>query len=394
MRITAVLTHPIQYYSPWFRQIHSECSGIDLTVVYVMIPTPAQQGVGFGKEFEWDVSLLGGYNHLTLRDPKPGDSIHSERFFGMDAPGIGPLIESTKPDAVLIPGWYSIGLVRAILSCRKRRIPAIYRGDTQLAKGRSHLKQALSSARTRAMINMFDAFLSAGERNAEYLAAVGVPPEKTFRAPHAVDNDFFAREAVRYADPATKHSAREKTGIAPDDFTLLFVGKLEVKKRPWQVIEAAAILGNGTSVVIAGTGEAEQRCRETASRLGVRTIFKGFVNQTHLGEVYGTADCLVLPSDERETWGLVVNEAMASGLPCIASDAVGCSPDLIIEGKTGVTFPLDDVVLLSRGAARIRGAAKGGEPFAQNCRQHIAQYSFKAATAGLERAARFVVKDK
>jgi glycosyltransferase involved in cell wall biosynthesis len=312
----------------------------------------------------------------------------------MDAPGIGALIKSTRPDAVLIPGWYSISLVRAALSCRQAGIPVIYRGDTQLAKGRPPLKRALSGARTRAMINMFDAFLAAGVRNAEYLSAVGVPTSKTFPAPHAVDNDFFAREAAKYADPARNLEARERTGIAMSDFALLFVGKLEVKKRPWQVIEAAASLGTGTAVVIAGTGEAEQHCRETASRLGVRTVFKGFVNQTQLGEVYGTADCLVLPSDERETWGLVVNEAMASGLPCVVSDAVGCSPDLIVEGKTGAAFPLDDVVQLSRAAGSIRDAAKGGVDFAHNCRQHIAQYSFKAATNGLERAASFVVRNK
>lgn len=394
MRITAILTHPIQYYSPWFREIHSNCSEIDLTVIYVMIPTAAQQGVGFGTEFQWDISLLDGYEHVTLRQAKTGDNLHSDRFFGMDARGIGAVIESTTPDAALIPGWYSISLVRAALACRKRGIPVIYRGDTQLSKGRPPLKQALSAARTSAMISNFDAFLTVGKRNAEYLSAVGVPASKMFRAPHAVDNDFFRKEAARFDDPAARQALRQKTGIAPDDYALLFVGKLEVKKRPWQVIEAAAELGPSTVVVIAGTGEAEERCRETAARLGVRTVFKGFVNQSHLGEVYGTSECLVLPSDERETWGLVVNEAMASGLPCIVSDAVGCGPDLILDGKTGVSFPLDDPVLLSQAARTIRDAAAAGFDFAHHCRQHVAQYSFKAATDGLLEAARYVMRNK
>jgi glycosyltransferase involved in cell wall biosynthesis len=55
----------------------------------------------------------------------------------------------------------------------------------------------------------------------------------------------------------------------------------------------------------------------------------GFLNQLEISRAYVAADCLVLPSDAGETWGLVVNEALASGLPCVASDACGCAEDLV-----------------------------------------------------------------
>ena len=81
----------------------------------------------------------------------------------------------------------------------------------------------------------------------------------------------------------------------------------------------------------------------------------GFLNQRELGEAYAIADCLALPSDFAETWGLVVNEALATGLPCVVSDAVGCAPDLIRDGETGYVYPLDD----DRG---VGGGAGEGAP--------------------------------
>jgi glycosyltransferase involved in cell wall biosynthesis len=70
--------------------------------------------------------------------------------------------------------------------------------------------------------------------------------------------------------------------------------------------------------------------------------FIGFVNQTELYRYYMSADFFVLPSGYGETWGLVANEAMNYALPLLISDEVGCTPDLIMEGINGFTFPCGD----------------------------------------------------
>ena len=67
--------------------------------------------------------------------------------------------------------------------------------------------------------------------------------------------------------------------------------------------------------------------------------FAGFLNQTEISRAYVAADCLVLPSDHGETWGLVVNEALASDLPCLVSDACGCAEDLVGQK---LSFPMGD----------------------------------------------------
>ena len=79
--------------------------------------------------------------------------------------------------------------------------------------------------------------------------------------------------------------------------------------------------------------------------------FTGFLNQKEISKAYVVADCLVLPSDYRETWGLVVNEAMASGLPCIVSDACGCAEDLALPIRSDFCFPLGDSTSISRAIA-------------------------------------------
>src|SRR4029453_17946394 len=121
-------------------------------------------------------------------------------------------------------------------------------------------------------------------------------------------------------------------------FIALFVGKLVEWKRPVDLMHAAALVPD-TWVVFAGDGAPRSHLTELAESLGIseRVRFLGFVNQTELPAVYRAADVLVLPS-AFEPFGLVVNEAFASGTPAIVSDACGCVDDLIVDGETGFSF--------------------------------------------------------
>ncbi len=92
-------------------------------------------------------------------------------------------------------------------------------------------------------------------------------------------------------------AARASWGLEPQAFVVLFVGKLEPKKRPLDLIRAMAGLGSRASVLVVGTGELMTACRSEADRLGLRAAWAGFLNQSELGRAYAVADCLVLPSD-------------------------------------------------------------------------------------------------
>ncbi len=131
-----------------------------------------------------------------------------------------------------------------------------------------------------------------------------------------------------------------------------------------------------------GAGELEDALRREAAQSGVSTTFHGFQNQnqSRMPSIYAAADLLVLSSDYRETWGLVVNEAMACSLPAVASDAVGCGPDLIDAGRTGAVFPLGDSAALAE-AVRSTLAL---EPSAvrQHLSKKVAAYSSAGAAGG------------
>ncbi len=391
IRLTAALTHPVQYYTPWFRHIATHCPEIDLTVLYATRPTPSQQGVGFGRALEWDVALTEGYHCCVVRSSRGADSVHSDEFWGLDVPEMVAAVRETQPDVVLVPGWHSVTLLRVLWACRRARLPVLYRGDTHLGRAPIGWRRPLWSPRTRLLLGLFDGYLSVGRRARAYLRHFGVDDSRVFPAPHCVDNEFFAARAARYQTPGGRVEARVALGLDARDFVVLFVGKMEPKKRPLDLIRAMGRLGAGSRLLMVGTGELEQECRAEAARLGAPVAWAGFLNQSELGRTYAAADCLVLPSDWGETWGLVVNEALATGLPCVVSDRVGCAPDLVTPGETGEIFPMGDVAALTAAVARVRDQRGAGHDWAPACRRRADSYSLERAADGLSAGCRAVV---
>jgi glycosyltransferase involved in cell wall biosynthesis len=218
------------------------------------------------------------------------------------------------------------------------------------------------------LLRRFDGFLYVGQRNREYLRHYGVPEDRLFFSPHCVDNDAFAAASSAVQRAGGRHR-------------VLFVGKLIGRKHPADLLHAVARLRDKpVQVAFAGSGELETELRQIAAASSVHADFLGFVNQSELPAIYASADVLVLPSDGQETWGLVVNEAMACGIPAIVSDAVGCGPDLIEAGLTGATFALGDVGALASAIENV--LSFDGELTRRHLAAKMALYSpARAATA-------------
>jgi len=390
IRLTIVQTHPVQYLAPWFRYLTAHCPELDVTVLYASRPRPEQQGTGFNQPFEWDTPLYDGYKWTLVRESVPGDNFATGTYRGLDVGGIGAALAATTPDVVLVPGWYSITLTRAILWARLRGIPIVYRGDTNEHTAPSGWHRVLWRAKTRALLASYSAFLSVGRRSRHFLTSHGAHPTRIFASPHAVDNSCFATSAAPYLDPAARAAARARLGAAPHDFGVLFAGKLETRKRPLDAVRAVASLGPDALLALAGSRPLERELRSEASRLGVRLVPLGFVNQSRLGEVYAAADCLTLPSASDESWGLVVNEALATGLPAVVSDHVGCGPDLVVPGQTGDVHRAGDAGDLAAALARVRDAG-GRTTMANACTTRVARYGFASASTGLVAACQSIV---
>jgi glycosyltransferase involved in cell wall biosynthesis len=128
----------------------------------------------------------------------------------------------------------------------------------------------------------------------------------------------------------------------------------------------------------------EEACRAQAAAHDLPVSFAGFLNQSAIASAYAASDCLVLPSDHGETWGLVVNEAMACGLPAVVSDLVGCREDLIIEGKTGLSYPCGDPGALAACLVRMAGDPEASRRMGEAGQQLVERaFTVEAAAAGI-----------
>lgn len=344
-RIGFLVSHPIQYYAPIFRELARRC---DLTVFFAHRQDAAGQGkAGYGVAFDWDVDLLSGYESRFLNNVARMPS--TQAFAGCNTPEIAEIISKGRFDAFVVPGWSLRSYWQAVRACRRARVPVMVRGDSQLAGQRGGAVGKVKGVVFPHMLKQFDACLYVGQRNREYLQHYGVASSRLFFSPHCVDNDAFrqASDAARGAGGGRAGGRRRH---------VLFVGRLVDSKRPMDVVQAVARLrssGQPVDLVIAGAGELQGSMEEAARAAGLDAQFLGFVNQSRLPSVYASSDVVVLPSIAIETWGLVVNEAMACGVPAVVSDAVGCGPDLIQPGATGAVAPLGDLPALATSIASV-----------------------------------------
>lgn len=341
-KIAILTTHPIQYQAPWFRALASHPE-LDLQVFFCHKATPKEQAeAGFGVEFDWDINLLDGYPYRFLKNVARKPSLSN--FTGLDTPEIVDVIERNGYDAVLVNGWHYKSAWQALRVCWRIGTPAMVRGDSHLKTKRHLLKRALKWYLYSAFIPKFDACLAVGKWSREYYLHYGARADRIFLVPHVLDEGWFANE-IRRLQPQ-REELRKQWGFDGQGTVFLFVGKFIEKKRPMDFIGAVELArrrGNLVAGLMIGDGPLRPACEAMAATRRVPIAFAGFLNQSQLVRSYIAADVLVLPSDGRETWGLVVNEAMVCGLPALVSDKVGCGPDLAEPGITGDVFALGDV---------------------------------------------------
>lgn len=373
-RLGILTSHPIQYQAPLFRELAQQ---LELNVFFAHRQTAEEQSrAGFNVDFEWDVDLLAGYGHKFLRNKAKQPDV--SRFSGCDTPDIVDEICQGGFDAFLVTGWYLKSYWQAIRACRKYGVPVMVRGDSQLGSPRGWLKQWLKEIIYPRLLRQFDACLYVGQRNKEYVEHYGVPPQKLFFSPHCIDNDWFSS----LSNNVNCHKFTGSLGISSNTKIVLFAGKLLERKRPLDMIKALQVLlDRGVNVcgVFVGDGHLNSMLKEYGKKYEVPLYFLGFHNQSELPEVYTCAECLVLPSEASETWGLVVNEALACGTPVVVSDAVGCVPDLVDAGDTGEIYPVGDV----EGLADALQSVLTNRQAYRGMKEKINTYSVEAAASGI-----------
>jgi glycosyltransferase involved in cell wall biosynthesis len=208
-----------------------------------------------------------------------------------------------------------------------------------------------------------------------------------FASPHHVDNERFRSTAIEFR--SQRDELRKRWNVDKDAVLFLFAGKLVAKKRPLDFVRALAAMREAApraGGLIVGDGELRARVEQTIAELHAPITVAGFLNQTEIVSAYAASDVLVLPSDGRETWGLVVNEAMACGLTAIVSDEVGCGPDLVTPGATGSVYRCGDTAVLATCMTEMAKNSYLLMTLKESATERIKAYSASAAADGVIRA--------
>lgn len=240
----------------------------------------------------------------------------------------------------------------------------------------------------RRVYGCFDGAIVAGRASREYAEFLGVTPEKILCGYDVIDNDYFFKEAEK----ARQAEARLRESYQLPQNYFLCVSQLVEKKNISLLLEAYARYAGGAgarawSLVICGSGPLESQLKGEAQRLGIDGVhFTGFVQIEDLPVYYGLARCSILASSHSEQWGLVVNEAMAAGLPVLVSQACGCAPELVQEGVNGYLFKPFDVGTMARLMREMSSGNLNLQAMGENSRRIIADFSPETFAQNLLRA--------
>lgn len=382
--LAVIETHPIQYHAPVYRELQANF-GITVSAIYASdFSVAGYVDTEFGVSFAWDTDLLSGYEHQFLTRVAHGGARNAE---SATVHGLAEALEEVNARAVLLTGYSPRFYRNAFRTALKQGARLLFRAETtDHARRRGFLKRMVRDNALRYVYGKCDSLLYVGERSRAHYLRLGAADEELVFSPYCVDNTVFQtsdddRERMRMVK-------RLELDIEPDDFVILYSGKLVPRKDPLRIVEAARLLGEGARpvVVYLGAGKLQEQIELAASiDPPVQVRFPGFQNQRAMSAYYHAADCLVLPSRRDETWGLVVNEALAHGVPAVVSDQVGCAPDLIQDGTTGAVFDAGDADSLAIALRRVLPLLNNGAARAR-CREIVSVYSVANAARGIAAA--------
>lgn len=372
-RRLVILTEIISPYRiPLFNALaqHAE---VDLHVIFLAETDPIlRQWQVYKEEIQFSHQVLpswrkrlGKYNWLLNR-------------------GVVRALVTSAPDVILCGGYNYIASWQALLWARGRNIPFFLWSESN-AKDlrRAH---AVVEFLKSAFLRKCSGFVVPGRLAQEYLCTQKkIREDVIFTAPNAVDNDLFAAAAAA----ARQNAATHRRGLGLPGRYFLFAGRLVREKGVFELLSAYAKLDESmrqqVGLMFVGDGASRQQLEQQAASISPGVIrFAGFAQREQLAIYYALAEMLILPT-YADTWGLVVNEAMACGLPIILSRSAGCAAELVRENWNGLLVPPRDVSSLTSAMRSLADHPDLRAVMGANSVQQIFHYSPKEWSSGIAR---------
>jgi glycosyltransferase involved in cell wall biosynthesis len=360
------------YRIPVFNAL-AQHDGIDLHVIFLSETDPTQrQWLVYKDEIRFSYQVLPSWRRRV--------GSHS---FLLNW-GAETALRQASPDFIVCGGYNYMASWQSMSWARRNRVPFTLWAESTTRDLRSGLT-LIESLKVK-FLRGCNAFVVPGKSAVEYLKQYGVPHEMIFTAPNAVDTQFFSQRANAIRRDAAVH--RQSLRLPPRFF--LFTGRLVLEKGTFDLLDAYEALPpsvrNEIGLVFVGDGAARSTLEHRAAAIHPGSIqFAGFAQRESLPAYYALADALVFPT-HTDTWGLVVNEAMACGLPVISSDAAGCVSDLVENEWNGRVVSAGEVGQLSSAMEELARNAELRSLMGQRSKERIQQYSPEAWAAGMAHA--------
>ena len=374
LRLTVVTEIIAPYRIPVFNALARQ-DGIDLHVIFLAESDPElREWLVYKNEIGFSYQVL-----LSWRQRFAGFSLLVNR-------GMKTALRQKVPDVILCGGYNYPAAWQAMRWARKNKVPFILWVESTRQDFRRR-RTTVEFLKRRFMKNC-SAFVVPGKSAFQYVLSYGAPPADVFTAPNAVDTELFERRASMARDDAA--GRRYELKLPARYF--LFAGRLVAEKGVFDLLEAYRKLGpelrEALSLVLVGEGASHSELAHRAAQIAPGQVqFPGFVHRDQLAAYYALADAFVFPSHS-DPWGLVVNEAMACGLPVISSEAAGCTADLVRNGWNGRVVRAGDIVQLASAMEELARDSEGRARMGSNSRECILRYSPEACAAGIAEAAR------
>ena len=302
--------------------------------------------------------------------------------------GLTKALDRAHPEVIICGGYNYIASWQALRWANRNTVPFILWTESTSLDQRNH--HSWIEALKRWFLTHCEGFLVPGLSSRNYLRELGVPDDSIFTAPNAMDLGFFT-EAAR---EAKINAATIRQEFSLPERYFLNVGRLVPIKGVIELLDAYAKLDADVrarvGLVLVGDGALKAELTRKAALISPGTVrFPGFLQKDRLPEIYALADAFVFPTLS-DPWGFVVNEAMACGLPIIASDVAGCVADLVHDGENGLIVPARDVGALSDAMGKLAADGRLRARMADSSSGLILDHSPSAWAEGVSKAVQWV----
>jgi glycosyltransferase involved in cell wall biosynthesis len=242
-----------------------------------------------------------------------------------------------SPDALCVLGYHYLATIEALIYAKLKNIPITLWAGSHFGSG--FVKNPLTDLYKRAIIPRFDSYVTYGTAAKEQIVHYGAKPEKILVGHNTVDVKWFMKKC---RDISTSEIWAMQSRYPSKN--ILYVGDLIERKGVINLIKAFEKLNmDEVGVILVGQGKQKDNYLKYIRERNLRNVFfEGFIQKEDIVKYYSFADVFVLPS-LNEVWGLVVNEAMACGLPVVCSKLAGVTRDLIMDGVNGYCFDPENV---------------------------------------------------